>query len=43
MQSSTATIEQPITAGGAKGYTDYSSLAQERGETPPPCVGESWR
>ena len=29
--------------GGAKGYTDYSSLAQERGEAPPPCVDESWR
>jgi N-ethylmaleimide reductase len=29
--------------GGAKGYTDYPSLAQERGEEPKPCVDESWR
>ncbi len=29
--------------GGAKGYTDYMSLAQEHGEAPPPCVDESWR
>ena len=29
--------------GGAKGYTDYPSLAQERGEQPKVCVDESWR
>jgi N-ethylmaleimide reductase len=29
--------------GGAKGYTDYPSLAQERGERPKSCVDESWR
>jgi N-ethylmaleimide reductase len=29
--------------GGAKGYTDYPTLAQERGEQPWPCVDERWR
>jgi N-ethylmaleimide reductase len=29
--------------GGAKGYTDYPSLAQERGEQPKPCVDDRWR
>lgn len=29
--------------GGAKGYTDYLTLAQERGEEPKPCVDEEWR
>jgi N-ethylmaleimide reductase len=29
--------------GGAKGYTDYPTLPQERGEQPKPCVDESWR
>jgi N-ethylmaleimide reductase len=29
--------------GGEKGYTDYPSLAQERGEVPKACVDESWR
>jgi N-ethylmaleimide reductase len=29
--------------GGAKGYTDYASLAQDRGELPRPCVDETWR
>jgi N-ethylmaleimide reductase len=29
--------------GGAKGYTDYPSLAQERGEEPKACVDETWR
>jgi N-ethylmaleimide reductase len=29
--------------GGAKGYTDYPTLAQERGEQPKPCMDESWR
>jgi N-ethylmaleimide reductase len=29
--------------GGEKGYTDYPSLAQERGEAPKTVVDESWR
>ena len=29
--------------GGAKGYTDYPTLARERGEEPHPCVDERWR
>jgi N-ethylmaleimide reductase len=29
--------------GDAKGYTDYPSLAQERGEEPKACVDERWR
>jgi N-ethylmaleimide reductase len=29
--------------GGAKGYTDYPTLAQERGECPRPCVDDRWR
>jgi N-ethylmaleimide reductase len=29
--------------GGAKGYTDYPTLAQERGEEPKPCVDDRWR
>jgi N-ethylmaleimide reductase len=29
--------------GGAKGYTDYPTLAQERGEQPWRCVDERWR
>ena len=29
--------------GGAKGYTDYTTLAQERGEEPKPCVDDRWR
>jgi N-ethylmaleimide reductase len=29
--------------GGAKGYTDYPSLAQERGEQPRACVDDRWR
>jgi N-ethylmaleimide reductase len=29
--------------GGAKGYTDYPTLAQLRGEEPHPCVDERWR
>jgi N-ethylmaleimide reductase len=28
---------------GAKGYTDYPTLNQERGEVPEPCVDERWR
>jgi hypothetical protein len=29
--------------GGEKGYTDYPSLAQDRGERPKACVNERWR
>lgn len=29
--------------GGEKGYTDYPSLAQDRGEQPKACVDERWR
>jgi N-ethylmaleimide reductase len=29
--------------GGEKGYTDYPSLAQDRGEQPKACVDQSWR
>ena len=29
--------------GGAKGYTDYPSLAQDRGEQPKACVDDRWR
>jgi N-ethylmaleimide reductase len=29
--------------GGAKGYTDYPTLAQDRGEQPKACVDERWR
>ncbi len=29
--------------GGEKGYTDYPSLAHERGEQPTPCVDVRWR
>jgi N-ethylmaleimide reductase len=29
--------------GGAKGYTDYPTLEQERGEAPKPCVDDRWR
>jgi N-ethylmaleimide reductase len=37
--------DDPMTyyGGGAKGYTDYPTLAQERGEQPWPCVDERWR
>ena len=37
--------EDPTTfyGGGAKGYTDYPSLAQDRGEQPKPCVDARWR
>ena len=38
-------VEDPSTfyGGGAKGYTDYPTLAQERGEEPKPCVDDRWR
>lgn len=29
--------------GGEKGYTDYPTLAGERGEEPAPCVDARWR
>jgi N-ethylmaleimide reductase len=29
--------------GGAKGYTDYATLAQDRGEQPKACVDDRWR
>jgi N-ethylmaleimide reductase len=29
--------------GGEKGYTDYPTLAQDRGEQPRACVDERWR
>jgi N-ethylmaleimide reductase len=29
--------------GGEKGYIDYPTLAQERGEEPKPPVDQSWR
>ncbi|MCU1263359.1 MAG: NADH:flavin oxidoreductase [Bryobacterales bacterium] len=29
--------------GGALGYVDYLTLAQERGEEPKPCIDERWR
>ena len=29
--------------GGSKGYTDYPSLAQDRGEQPKACVDDRWR
>jgi len=29
--------------GGEKGYTDYPSLAQDRGERPKACVDQRWR
>ena len=29
--------------GGSKGYTDYPSLAQARGEAQAPCVDQTWR
>jgi N-ethylmaleimide reductase len=29
--------------GGAKGYTDYPSLAQEQGRQPKASIDQSWR
>jgi N-ethylmaleimide reductase len=29
--------------GGMRGYVDYLTLAQERGEEPRPCIDERWR
>jgi N-ethylmaleimide reductase len=29
--------------GGVKGYTDYPTLAQLRGDQPAPCIDERWR
>jgi N-ethylmaleimide reductase len=41
----TLNTDDPTTyyGGGAKGYTDYPSLAQDRGEQPKSCVDLSWR
>jgi N-ethylmaleimide reductase len=41
----TLNADDPSTyyGGGAKGYTDYPSLAQERGEQPKACVDDQWR
>ena len=38
-------VDHPTTyyGGGEKGYTDYPSLAQDRGEQPKACVDQSWR
>jgi N-ethylmaleimide reductase len=38
-------VDDPATyyGGGAKGYTDYPSLAQQRGEEPKACVDDRWR
>ena len=38
-------IADPTTyyGGGEKGYTDYPSLAQDRGEQPTACVDQRWR
>jgi N-ethylmaleimide reductase len=38
-------IDDPTTyyGGGEKGYTDYPSLAQGRGEQPKACVDQRWR
>jgi N-ethylmaleimide reductase len=38
-------IDDPTTyyGGGEKGYTDYPSLAQDRGERPKACVDQRWR
>jgi N-ethylmaleimide reductase len=38
-------VDDPTTyyGGGEKGYTDYPSLAQDRGEQPKPCVDQRWR
>jgi N-ethylmaleimide reductase len=41
----TLNADDPSTyyGGGAKGYTDYPTLSQERGEEPKPCVDDRWR
>jgi N-ethylmaleimide reductase len=38
-------VDDPTTyyGGGEKGYTDYPSLAQDRGAQPKACVDQSWR
>jgi N-ethylmaleimide reductase len=42
---STLNRDDPTTyyGGGAKGYTDYPNLKQEKGEQPSACVDETWR
>jgi len=44
-QAGSAQRDDPTThyGGGAKGYTDYPSLEQERGEAPKSCVDDHWR
>src|SRR5258706_161924 len=41
----TLNVDDPTTyyGGGEKGYTDYPSLAQDRGEQPKACVDQRWR
>lgn len=38
-------VDDPATyyGGGEKGYTDYPSLEQDRGEKPKACVDQRWR
>lgn len=38
-------VDDPTTyyGGGEKGYTDYPSLAQDRGEQPKSCIDKTWR
>ncbi|MET3970613.1 alkene reductase [Bradyrhizobium sp. S3.9.1] len=38
-------VDDPTTyyGGGEKGYTDYPTLAQDRGEQPKACVDQRWR
>src|ERR1700730_4655616 len=38
-------LDDPTTyyGGGEQGYTDYPSLAQDRGEQPKACVDQRWR
>jgi N-ethylmaleimide reductase len=44
-QGAALNVPDPATfyGGGAKGYTDYPTLAQERGEEPRPCIDDRWR
>ena len=44
-QGARLNADDPTTyyGGGAKGYTDYPSLAQESGAQPKACVDASWR
>lgn len=44
-ERATLNVDDPSTyyGGGAKGYTDYPTLAQEGGEAPKPGVDDRWR